>query len=475
VRIICPDTNLFLECPKASDLPWHELDDAAPGHGPDIRLIVPSTVIKEIDRHKTKGNSRTAKRARDTSALLRRALESPDHRVELRGAKPRVTLELPPVRRVEFSEFPDLDPARPDHQIAAEYATLRKDEPDIALLSNDTLLVLAARSLGFKPILIPETWKLAPEKDGRDDEINKLRGELKTYKQTSPQLSLVVQDPAGNEIAAVHAEIETFELSPGNVDQAITAVRTRFPMESNFGSKAEDSALAQIVNLVSPTGLWRAATADEIRDYQTKHYPEWLALVRNELPDIVTLLNDVSHEITCTILISNTGFVNAAHVRLTITGYGGILLLGPLDEDDEKERTGQLSLPAPPSPPRGRYVSLSSLGAGFGSFLPPTDHFAQFLRPHAKDPNSFYYVGQPDRPVEELELVCEALPHQADPSSISFRVVVVQNGASKQPRLRVRLQASNLRKPLESYLPVAVTVKNGDFLQRLVQLETREE
>ena len=58
MKLYFPDTNFFLECRKAFDLAWHELDGLQPGEGPDIRLIVPSTVITEIERHKQKGNKR---------------------------------------------------------------------------------------------------------------------------------------------------------------------------------------------------------------------------------------------------------------------------------------------------------------------------------------------------------------------------------------------------------------------------------
>jgi hypothetical protein len=65
-----PGTNFFFECRKAIDLPWHNLDGSDPGAGPDILLIVPPTVITEIERHKAKGNSRTAKRARNPLAAI---------------------------------------------------------------------------------------------------------------------------------------------------------------------------------------------------------------------------------------------------------------------------------------------------------------------------------------------------------------------------------------------------------------------
>ena len=108
MQLYFADTNFFLECRKASDLAWHELDGSQSGQGPEIRLIVPSTVITEIERHKQKGNSRTAKRAREASAVLREALTSSDHTTELRSANPRVMLSLPPVVKVDFFQFPNL-------------------------------------------------------------------------------------------------------------------------------------------------------------------------------------------------------------------------------------------------------------------------------------------------------------------------------------------------------------------------------
>jgi PIN domain len=125
MKVYFPDTNFFFECRKASELPWHELDGTKSSQNADIRLIVPPTVITEIERHKAKGNSRTTRRARDASASFRKALGS-NERTELRSANPRVLLELPPIIRVDFSQFPNLDPDRPDHRMAAEYAIIRQ-------------------------------------------------------------------------------------------------------------------------------------------------------------------------------------------------------------------------------------------------------------------------------------------------------------------------------------------------------------
>jgi hypothetical protein len=205
MKAFFPDTNLFFECRKASDLPWRELPGVAQDE--DIRLIVPAAVVTEIERHKSKGNSRTAKRARDASALLRKALESPDHRTEIRNANPRVILEIPPPIKVDFSPLQNLDPGRPDH-LLAEYAARLKGEPNLRVLSDDTLLVVALHSLGFTPVLIPEDWKLAPEKDERDDKIDNLQEELRAFKQNTPEITVGFLDAAGTESKGLTAEIE---------------------------------------------------------------------------------------------------------------------------------------------------------------------------------------------------------------------------------------------------------------------------
>jgi predicted ribonuclease YlaK len=151
------DTNFFEECRVPHELPWVELA----GPVDHVHLIVLSTVIGEIDKHK-KGNCRTARRARDASALFRRALEAgADHTIEIHHSKPRITLALPPVASADYAEYPHLDRTRRDHQIAAETATLARSIPACTLLSNDTNLVLAARSIGLPPALIPETWETA--------------------------------------------------------------------------------------------------------------------------------------------------------------------------------------------------------------------------------------------------------------------------------------------------------------------------
>jgi hypothetical protein len=49
--------------------------------------------------------------------------------LEIRASNPRLILKLPPVLKVDYSQFPTLDKDKADHRIIAEYAEILKNEP----------------------------------------------------------------------------------------------------------------------------------------------------------------------------------------------------------------------------------------------------------------------------------------------------------------------------------------------------------
>jgi hypothetical protein len=457
-----PDTNFFFECRKASDLPWHEITAPATAPGPDIRLIVPPTVINEIERHKAKGNSRTAKRARDASALLRQALTSQDHEVELRSENPRVVLALPPVVKIEFKDLPGLDETRADHRIAAEYAKVREHVSDLIALSDDTLLVLALRSLGFDPVLVPESWKLGPEKDERDDQIDRLREEVRSLKANHPDMSFALRGPDGEEARKIEVSISILAPDDSELDAAVEDIASACPIEDDF-EKRPSASNTVAGGLMSLGRTWIAPRDEEIEAYRTEKYPRWLKSVRDALPKLIARHNSIARRVPFSVVMRNDGFVNAADVRLTISSYDGVLLLPSTREEDEKEGNGALTLPLPPSPPRGKYVSMMT---GFGSpdiLVPRRFESLLGLQPRERNPNGFYYLdGRPHELVHELILTCEAFPHQGDERELEFQLWVPDQPGSK-PRIRVKLEASNLRKPIESFVKIGIKAGTGDF------------
>jgi hypothetical protein len=465
VKTYFPDTNFFFECRKAIDLPWHDLDGAAPGGGPDILLIVPPTVITEIERHKTKGNSRTAKRARDISASLREAFLTTDQQAVLREAGPKVVLRLPPVLKVDFSQYPELDRERPDHRIAAECATMNL--PDAAVLTDDTLLALATRSIALATLLIPVEWKLTPENDERDDTIAKLQTELKSYKQAAPEIALNVLDANGVIVTELNCAIVRYAPSESDMDVAVSMVKALHPMKVDLnGSPPSDVALIQMI------GMWKPVKPEAISQYKNKDYPSWIEEVRKKLAELVSIYNGIAREFTFTVSLANSGFVNAENLTLYLDGFDGLRLLDALDEDDLQDRKKLLSLPGPPSPPTNVDPMWSGMAQLRLSELERT-LLTPYTVPRPRQPNKLYFSSQwpGQTPVDHMELVCAALPHQQDATKRSFRASVGQH-LGGAPRLRVRVAASNLRKPIEIFIKVNTTEAAGDFLANLTATGT---
>jgi hypothetical protein len=209
----------------------------------------------------------------------------------------------------------------------------------------------------------------------------------------------------------------------------------------------------------------------EISTYK-QEYRQWEGAVRNALPKIAELLNEIAHEIPFALEVANGGYVNATDVRVTVTGFDGVYLMGALDEEDELERAKKLLLPLPPKAPRG-WDLLRGFGARHGF------EFGGLVRDYSllpsmtpRDPSRFYYVdGWPSQPVTEVERECKAFPHQVDPYKLRFWALIRENEMGSKPRLRVRVRASNLKRPLEKYVPITITKKLGDFGQKLTETQ----
>jgi hypothetical protein len=362
-----------------------------------------------------------------------------------------------------------LDPDRADHRIVAEFAMLIESEPDLTILTDDTLLALAAQSLGYNPVIIPDGWKLSPEKDERDDQIEQLRTKLKNYEHSVPIVSLNIHGPRGDQTSRLEADVEHFEPSAQELEDAVKAIIAKYPLATDFGVSPTER-LAQSWQHASSGSFWKAPTEEEIDTYKSESYPDWIEDVREKLPKIVSELNRASRQIPFEIHIANTGFVNAEEVRVTITGYDDIELVGSPDEDDNEEHQKKISIPAPPKAPRGHFISMADV---FGSpysnpLLSPLD----YLRPSPRhDPNRFYFTkAKPSVGVEEVELICDALPHRSDPTILVFRAVIPAGEIGNDPRFRIRLRARNLREPIEKYVRVAARLVQKDFASKVPEL-----
>jgi hypothetical protein len=175
------DTNLFLQCRDLPEIPWSTISA-----GDTVELVVPRAVQIEIDRLKSDGNSRRAKRARLANSYFRQILLASDERLIVRDANPRVEITLAPLVGTSTYSGWDLDPSKPDDSIIIELMAYRKSNADAALLSHDTYPLLIAKRLSLPFVAIPDEWLLGPESDDRDKKLHGLETRIARLEKASP-------------------------------------------------------------------------------------------------------------------------------------------------------------------------------------------------------------------------------------------------------------------------------------------------
>jgi predicted ribonuclease YlaK len=168
------DTNVLLQCPPLATLDRVSID-------PDgVCIVIPVAVLSEIDNAKASGSTRRAKKAREISSMFNDALNADKNGLPLKpGSSSR--WEFGSGERAEHGE---LDTATADHRIVAEALALTRDNPNLVVLTGDTMARLLAQRVGLKVRPLPESWRLSAEADPRDKRIRDLEQRVNVLEKT---------------------------------------------------------------------------------------------------------------------------------------------------------------------------------------------------------------------------------------------------------------------------------------------------
>lgn len=162
------DTNVFLHCKSLDQLSWHDL------HDDEMQILIPRTVISEIDRLKHDGSTKRARRARSANSLFKKLRK--EHCISILHQKHITTLAVIPSQPVNTTRHTTLDVSIPDDRIIIEILTWKKhNTSDCCLLTADTGLALKCDDHGLTCCEVPEHWLNPPE----EDTISKENRELK--------------------------------------------------------------------------------------------------------------------------------------------------------------------------------------------------------------------------------------------------------------------------------------------------------
>lgn len=464
--IIFPDTNVFLQCRALNEVPWSEITQAE-----EIELLIGAPVQDEIDRLKSDGNLRRARRAREANSLFRGALASAGESVTVRESEPRVTLRFAPLLPPKRETPETLDLARADDRLLDEVMHYRRIEPSAKILSNDTGMMLRARRHGVLLIAVPESWLLPPEKDERERQIEALRAEVAGLRNTEAVLSLSLADEQGRPIEAIGGPIPLYpDLAVTEIAGLIDAIRRCHPEAKSFSSATVPPTNPELPALRLPLESMfprRAPSTEQIARYH-KEYEVWIGKVHKLLEQLGSSLNIRPRIRKIQLTLSNTSARPADEVLLELKMHGNATLLAAVGNDvpalvkQAEKLPVEVLLPHPPTPPKGENL-YETLARGFGprdwatklrTSMPDYSGFRSSLP--RRDRHEFYRREDDEKPTAETSFACAEFRHQRAPEVFALWIFIPLQSEIVKARVHIRASARNMRTPVDLHVSIDV-------------------
>ena len=472
---IIADTNLFIQCRALHELPWRKLFD-----DDELCLLFAPKVVMELDVMKYDGKGRRAKRARKTTELLRRIINSVEP-IVLLEKEPRLTVSYttevgePMTRHI-------LKPDYNDHRILLQVLEYQENHPGVPVvfLTHETHHQFNAKGTGIRCLQIPDSWLLEAEPDERDRELHKLRQENEDLLNAAPKVRIAISNLA---TGADHTKVQITrypKLFAESIERYVAELVAKHPMVTSFdkpqpaqlpgGEKLSKmfGAMSAVQMRLSGT-QWLAPSQSEIDEYQKEKYPAWEKELNEFFEELDKRLQLPQRLVLLKFELDNFGLYPANDALIQISAKGSLLIRAPKD-DKTKDPDPFVQLPPPPAAPKGKYVSLSDRMIGrYGGvadlFTVPS--LRDLLNPVARAPDRFYWdTSKQETPQESLARSCATWRHQEDPDR--FVVEVLLKRPENEPVewdavITCKVSAQNIPKPVLAMHKITVTLAEGDI------------
>lgn len=216
-----------------------------------------------------------------------------------------------------------------------------------------------------------------------------------------------------------------------------------------------------------------SATEADLAKYKDKLYPQWLNDCESFLRSLHQKLNMAQEPLKATVWLTNTGSRPADNALITFSANGAFQIHPPFKQDIEEEESEQkISLPRPPTAPRGHWKknSFHAMAESFAS-VRPID-LAPLLSPQARktDPNRFYYQNKPKLPVNSFSLDCQQWRHQDGDEGFDIILHVAPTPNCITGALEVKAQAANMADPLVMTFPIRIILSKASTLEKAEEL-----
>lgn len=445
VQRYAPDTNFFMHARAARELPWAEITDAD-----SIELVVLDEVVSELDKHKSGGNGRRARRARAAFEVLDPLFDDDLAEVVVREAQPRVVYRIAPVLPGNRTKPEQLDISTADGRIVEQALSVRELLGGaLNLLTHDRGPRRLAKVVGLQATKVPESWLLPAEPDDRDKEMGRLKEQVRILSQRTPCLTIGV-DQDGKSVERIEGALPRFRpLSVEFIEGAMEAVKRQHKSRG-----------------LAPADSITVTLQSDIERYKRRRR-EWLAKIEDQLKHYSGLLTLRDGMCCVDLVVQNSGSAPAEGLVVEVSAEGPIKLINPAALDDFFSDT-DVRFPEPPVMQR-----TNPFGGPFSSELPEiASHLYQHLIPPpvGREPDRFYWdYDSRDIVVDRVVGRCGEFRHNFEPEVLTLKLFVAPNDQSEPVGcIRLRCSAKNLPETIEENFPVALHYdwKDADELAR---------
>jgi hypothetical protein len=322
ILYLFPHTNLFMQCRALEELGWEQWSAFD-----EIHLVVSRPVQKEIDRHKSGGGQRLARRGKKAAGLLRDVIIGEgDHKL-IRESPPQVKLYVKTHIKPSEALADKLNYHEPDDQLVGAGYAFKMDNPgfDVRILTHDGGPMASAKMAGMAIAVIPDEWFLPPEQSDSDKRIRSLEAEVARLKQAEPDFSIASLNLEGEERDEIEDEVVFYELiTDVELASLMAELRERFPIATDFGlrEKGERVSRQGLASFgIDIKEVFTPATDQAIADYHEEH-KKWLAECEKILRSLHIALRKNERPPIFVFRVSNNGTRPAEDALVTITATG---------------------------------------------------------------------------------------------------------------------------------------------------------
>jgi len=488
MKVLFLDTNILLHCKDLRELPWKNIQPED-----SLLLLIPKPVQKEIDRLKSDGNSKRAKKARNASKVLREIVFSEDSKTCIRSSNPSVDISIVPKLK-GAKEIPDiLDMSSADDQILVEMiAYIEKHSDDeVALLTQDINLLVTAKNLDLPFIQIPDDWLLPVESDPKDKKILELEKRLKGLENTNPEIEIEAKNDMFDDIKFLPIDLLDYQdLEIHELEELVESIKSKNPVQTNF----DDENARELARLDTASskhlGLsyhYQSPSKEEIERYQNEEYPNWLKRVEDYINSLPYNLGFPSRSAKVSFSINNCGSVPVEDIVVEFKLFGGLLFKPPNFTNSLVKKEDIDKLLQPPKPPQFRIIKKdeSSLAISEDSFSKIAQQYSdRFKLPDystlfnpedliPRDKNTFYWKDE-EPPLDysyNVAFECDEFLHHVSPQTFYLSVFVpMEKQDGDKFNIQCRVVGKNIPKPVVFILSGTVTIKSCDSFEEVKNL-----